>query len=63
MSLMDKDRWGDADEFEEEFGGDAPSLEQIRALQVGGWGAFAVVCCACCVCVRLRAVSLRASET
>lgn len=34
MSFMDDERWGDADEFAEAYGDDAPTLEQIRALQV-----------------------------
>ena len=34
MSFLDERQWGDPDEFSERFGDDAPSLEQIRALQV-----------------------------
>lgn len=34
MSLLDEDLYGDPDEFLERFGSDAPTLEQIRALQV-----------------------------
>lgn len=35
MSLLDQDAYGDTDDFMEQYGSDQPSLEQIRALQVG----------------------------
>ncbi len=35
MSLLDQDAYGDVDDFLEKYGNDTPSLEQIRALQVG----------------------------
>jgi hypothetical protein len=35
MSLLDQDAYGDTDDFMEQYGSDTPSLEQIRALQVG----------------------------
>jgi SNF2 family DNA or RNA helicase len=35
MSLLDADKWGDQEEFLEQFGEEAPSLEQIKQLQVG----------------------------
>ena len=34
MSLLDPERWGDPDEFSTQYGDDAPTLEQIRNLQV-----------------------------
>jgi hypothetical protein len=36
MSVLDAEQYGDPAAFEERFGGDKPSLEQIRALQVCG---------------------------
>jgi hypothetical protein len=40
MSLLDPGRWGDVEAFVEEFGGEAPSLDQIKAIQVGVCGGF-----------------------
>jgi hypothetical protein len=37
MSLLDDDLYGDVDQFLETYGSDAPTLEQIRALQVRPW--------------------------
>ena len=41
MSLLDADKWGDQEDFLEQFGEEAPSLDQIKELQVGLMGVAA----------------------
>lgn len=43
MSLLDEGAFGNPDDFLHKYGADTPTLEQIRALQVG-----VLVCVASC---------------